>query len=181
MFARLVREYEWCMLRDRVQRCTRAPDSTVWNMTTQHIGAAGELLVQYRLLKHHVDSARLTTDSGLDLVVYAPARSMAYTVQVKSAVRPTPAGGRGPLALGWTFNPECGADLMAFVDLSTDSVWVFTMSEAVKAARQTLARRHRLYWHLAGEKVNQHSRLIDLRPGSLSSSSKQSRVRLVVA
>ena len=33
-------------------------------MTTQHIGAAGELLVQYRLLKLGIDSARLTTDAG---------------------------------------------------------------------------------------------------------------------
>lgn len=103
--------------------------------------------MQYRLLKHGIDSARLTTDSGLDLVVYTPARG-ALTVQVKTSERPGPAGGRGALALGWTFNPDCGADLMAFVDLSTDSVWVFTMEEATDTARQTLPLRHRLYWHL---------------------------------
>jgi len=33
-------------------------------MNTQHIGAAGELLVQYQLLKLGIDSARLTTDAG---------------------------------------------------------------------------------------------------------------------
>lgn len=32
-------------------------------MSTQHIGAAGELLVQYRLLKLGIDSARLTAGS----------------------------------------------------------------------------------------------------------------------
>jgi len=41
-------------------------------LPTQHIGAAGELLVQYKLLKHGIDSARLTTDSGIDLVAYSP-------------------------------------------------------------------------------------------------------------
>jgi hypothetical protein len=41
-------------------------------MSTQHIGAAGELLVQYQLLKIGIDSARMTTDAGVDLVVYAP-------------------------------------------------------------------------------------------------------------
>lgn len=39
---------------------------------TQAIGAAGELLVQYQLLKLGIDSARLTTDSGIDLVMYVP-------------------------------------------------------------------------------------------------------------
>jgi hypothetical protein len=33
------------------------------DMNTQHIGAAGELLVQYQLLKLGIDSARLTTDA----------------------------------------------------------------------------------------------------------------------
>jgi hypothetical protein len=43
------------------QRRLRVP------VTTQHIGAAGELLVQYRLLKLGIDSARLTSDVGVDL------------------------------------------------------------------------------------------------------------------
>lgn len=36
--------------------------------TTQQIGAAGELLVQYKLLKLGIDSSAMTTDSGIDLV-----------------------------------------------------------------------------------------------------------------
>ncbi len=116
-------------------------------MSTQHIGAAGELLVQYKLLKHEIDSARLTTDAGLDMVVYVPARSMALTVQVKTKQKPTPGGGRGKLAIEWTFNPECGADLMAFVDLSSDSVWLFRMVEAEELAQQKLPSRHKLYWY----------------------------------
>ncbi|WP_457553363.1 hypothetical protein [Desulfobacula sp.] len=36
--------------------------------TTQHIGKAGELLVQYKLVKYGIDSAALTTDSGMKKV-----------------------------------------------------------------------------------------------------------------
>ena len=41
-------------------------------MRTQHIGAGGELLVQYQLLKMGIDSSRMTIDAGIDLVMYAP-------------------------------------------------------------------------------------------------------------
>ncbi len=58
-------------------------------MTTQHIGAAGERLVQYRLLKLGIDSALLTTDVGVDLVVYSPTEGRATTVQVKTVREPT--------------------------------------------------------------------------------------------
>jgi hypothetical protein len=105
-------------------------------MTTQHIGAAGELLVQYRFLKHDIDSARLTTDSGVDLVVYAPLTAAATTVQVKTIRASSPAGGRGALANGWWFPHTCRADMLALVRLSTDSVWLFTLDEARELAQQ---------------------------------------------
>lgn len=59
-------------------------------VTTQQTRAAGELLVQYRLLKVGIDSARLTTDAGIDLVVYAPGNAAAMTVQVKTNFLPGP-------------------------------------------------------------------------------------------
>jgi hypothetical protein len=37
------------------------------------------LLVQYQLLKMGIDSARMTTDAGVDLVVYAPGDRSAST------------------------------------------------------------------------------------------------------
>ena len=40
------------------------------NLTTQQRGRCGELLVQYILLKHGIESAPLTTDTGIDLVAY---------------------------------------------------------------------------------------------------------------
>ena len=47
---------------------------------TLAIGAAGELLVQYKLLKLGIDSARLTTDSGIDQVRYLPESKSAATI-----------------------------------------------------------------------------------------------------
>jgi hypothetical protein len=82
-------------------------------MSTQHIGAAGELLVQYQLLKMGIDSARMTTDAGIDLVVYAPGDRSASTVQGKTNVAAKPAGGGGPLSRGWYFPDQCPAQLSA--------------------------------------------------------------------
>jgi hypothetical protein len=130
-------------------------------MSTQHIGAAGELLVQYQLLKIGVDSARMTTDSGVDLVVYAPGDRSASTVQVKTNMGPKPAGGRGPLSRGWFFPDQCPAQLLALVVLDTDTAWLFTLEEAQALAQQHSGRGIRqLYWRLkpapAGPKSLRH-------------------------
>lgn len=111
--------------------------------TTQHIGAAGELLVQYQLLKLGIDSARLTTDSGIDLVVYAPGTGSATTVQVKTVERSAPAGGKGRMAIGWTFPHATPAQLLAFAFLEHDVVWVLTASEARQLAQQHAATGQR--------------------------------------
>ena len=116
-------------------------------MTTQHIGAAGELLLQYRLLKLGIDSARLTTDAGIDLVVYAPGKAEATTVQVKTNLAPKPAGGKGQLSRGWNFPQTCPAQLLALVALDSDCVWLFTIAEAREFAQQHSPKGIRkLYW-----------------------------------
>jgi len=116
-------------------------------VTTQHIGAAGELLVQYRLLKLGIDSARLTTDAGIDLVVYAPGKAEATTVQVKTNFAPKPAGGKGQLSRGWDFPHTCPAQLLALVALDSDRVWLLTIAEALELAQQHSPKGIRkLYW-----------------------------------
>jgi len=118
-------------------------------MNTQHIGAAGELLVQYQLLKLGIDSARLTTDAGVDLVVYAPGDRSASTVQVKANFGPKLSGGRGPLSRSWYFPHHCPAQLIALAALDTDTVWLFTLEEAQSMAQQHSDRgNHQLYWRL---------------------------------
>lgn len=123
-------------------------DNAGGRRTTQHIGAAGELLVQYQLLKRGIDSARLTTDAGIDLIVYAPGTGAATTVQVKTVERAAPAGGRGRLAIGWNFPHDTPAMLLTFTHLQDDTVWLFTTANARRVAQQhTSSGQRRLYWY----------------------------------
>lgn len=69
-------------------------------MTKIQIGRAGELLVQYKLLKAGVESSRLTADAGIDLVAFSSKFNKPYTIQVKSNLKPKPAGGKGAMSLG---------------------------------------------------------------------------------
>jgi hypothetical protein len=116
---------------------------------TQAIGAAGELLVQYQLIKRGIDSARLTTDSGIDLVMYLPGTTEAHTVQVKARFQTESAGGKGHRTMGWSFPEDCKAQWLAGVDLSRDLVWLFRIEEACELAQQRRADGGMtLYWYL---------------------------------
>ena len=90
--------------------------TTQTKLQTLAIGAAGELLVQYGLLKHGIDSARMATDSGIDLVMYVPGTTTAATIQVKTNFAPTPAGrmsrvpwnfGGGPVSIRLRSRRHC--------------------------------------------------------------------------
>lgn len=133
-------------------------------MTTQHIGAAGELLVQYLLLKNEIDSARMTTDSGVDLVAYSPVRELATTIQVKTVRQPGTAGGKvgGPPNVGWWFPREGKAELLALALLSQNSVWIFHYAEAVELAQQNNARGNcQLYWFTDAEHMPAGARFVN--------------------
>jgi hypothetical protein len=120
-------------------------------MKTQHIGAAGELLVQYQLLKMGVDSSRMTIDAGIDLVVYAPGKRTASTVQgPRTIMGAKPAGGRGAPSRGWFFPDNCPAQLLAFVTLDTNTAWLFTLQEAQDLAQQrSQAGNYQVYWRVS--------------------------------
>ena len=116
---------------------------------TRHIGKAGELLVQYKLIKYGIDSATMTTDAGIDLVAYSPRNNRAYTIQVKTKEKPTPGGGKGKLALAWDLKESSPADLVAVTDLSSNSVWLFNHSEFIELAQQHSARGiYKLYMYV---------------------------------
>ncbi len=115
---------------------------------TQRIGRCGELLVQYKLLKLGVESAPMTTDAGIDLVCYTERLARAVTLQVKTNAAPKPGGGRGKLALDWWIADDCPAEVAAFVDLATDSVWLFSMEEVARVAQQHSRGRHHLYMYV---------------------------------
>ena len=103
---------------------------------TQKIGRAGELLTQYKLLKFGVDTALLTTDSGIDLVAFAPGGKYPVTIQVKANLAPKKGGGKGKPALDWWVKRKPPVDLFAFVDLSSDNVWLFKYEEMDEIAQQ---------------------------------------------
>lgn len=116
---------------------------------TQAIGAAGELLVQYQLLKLGIDSARLTTDSGIDLVMYVPGTLAAHTVQVKATTQHYPYGPGSPAQLMWLFPVTSKAEWLAVVDLQRDSAWLFRTEDAVKlASRPDAQGKATLAWYL---------------------------------
>jgi hypothetical protein len=110
-------------------------------LSMSQIRRSGELLVQYRLLKRGIESAPMTTDSGVDLVVYAPWRKLAVTIQVKSNLRPKPAGGKGRMALDWWLSEESPAELVALVDLDRQQIWLFRHKAFAEKAQQRSAGR----------------------------------------
>ena len=117
-------------------------------MDTQKIGRSGELLVQYRLLRQGIDSALMTTDSGIDLVAYGSQTKKSVTIQIKTNLRPKKSGGKGKLALGFWIEDNSPADLIAFVDLSSESIWLFTNSEISKLSQQHSNGRYQLYYYV---------------------------------
>lgn len=81
-------------------------------LKTAQIGAAGVLLIQYRLLSLGIESAPMTTDDGIDLVAYSPWLREALTVQVKTVLKRKPSGGRGRPTLDWWLRSDSPAQLV---------------------------------------------------------------------
>lgn len=117
-------------------------------MSTLRIGRCGELLVQYKLLKLGYESAPMTTDSGVDLVVFAPRDQRAVTVQVKANDAPKRGGGKGKLALDWWIADDCPSELAAFVDVSTDRAWLLSKKEVADFAQQHSTGRYHFYMYV---------------------------------
>ena len=116
-------------------------------LTTQHIGRLGELLVQYELLRHGIDSAPMTTDTGIDLVAYSPDKKASFTIQVKANLAPKPGGGKGSAAIDWWVDEDCPAEWIAFADISTRRVWMLTREELDSAAQQRSNGKLHLYMY----------------------------------
>ncbi len=117
-------------------------------LSTQQIGKLGELLVQYELLRQGIDSAHLTTDSGIDLVAYSHLRATAYTIQVKTNLKPKPGGGKGRPSLDWWIADDSPAQLFAFADISTNRVWLLDQAELARHAQQHPAGRFHFYMNI---------------------------------
>jgi hypothetical protein len=126
-------------------------------LRTAQIGKAGELLVQYFLLLEGIESSHMSTDSGVDLVAYSPRSKHARTIQVKTNLKPKPAGGKGKMELSWWFPTIGSAELMALVDLSEQRVWLFSYHEAVELAQQKPTSRPDVHFYMHLERVETRS------------------------
>ncbi|MBE9473464.1 MAG: hypothetical protein IMY85_01135 [Chloroflexi bacterium] len=129
-------------------------------MNNHQIGRCGELLLQYKLLLLGIESSRMTTGSGIDLVAYSSRNRKAYTVQVKTNESPTPSGENGKLTLGWWVPDNCPADLVAFVDLASSSVWLFSTGEISKYSQKRYRGRQHFYFYV--------DPAVDIRAGQLT-------------
>ena len=114
-------------------------------LTTQQIGKCGELLVQYQLLQNGVESAPMTTDSGVDLVAYSNKSNKAITIQVKTNQKPKPGGGKGRLSIDWWLPQASEAELFAFVVLSQNQIWIVKNKEMDSLAQQKSNSRYHFF------------------------------------
>lgn len=117
-------------------------------LTTQQVGKLGELLVQYKLLQHGIESAHMTTDAGIDLVAYFSKSKKAVTIQVKANLKPKPGGGKGAPALDWWVPEDSPADIFAFVDVSANQVWLVMREEIDALAQQQSNGRYHFYMYV---------------------------------
>jgi hypothetical protein len=126
-------------------------------LKTAQIGRCGEILVQYRLLMQGIESAPMTTDAGIDLVAYSPRKAGAITIQVKAKHRPTPGGGKGKFALDWWISETSPAEVVAFVDLDAERIWLFRHDELEKIAQQKSSGRLHFYMYVDPEYTPRHA------------------------
>jgi hypothetical protein len=117
-------------------------------LSTQQIGKAGELLVQLRLLLRGVESAPLTTDAGVDLVAYSSRKQSPVTIQVKSNLKPKPAGGKGKPTLDWWIPDDSPAQLIALTDVSAGRIWLFKLEEIRQLAQQHSRSGYHLHMYV---------------------------------
>ena len=101
--------------------------------------------MQYELLRYGIESAPMTTDTGVDLVAYSDTRGCSFTIQVKTNLAPKPGGGKGAPAIDWWVSEDCPAGIYAFADVSTRRVWLFTKEELASAAQQRSNGRLHFY------------------------------------
>lgn len=121
-------------------------------MQKNQIGKSGELLVQYKLLLKEIESSPLTTDSGIDLVIYSAKSKKPFTVQVKTNLRPKKGGGKGKLALDWYLRINSPADLVALVDLESERIWLMTLEQIINLAQQK-SKKNMLHIYMYTEKT----------------------------
>ena len=114
-------------------------------LTTQQIGKCGELLVQYQLLLNGIESAPMTTDTGVDLVAFSRKGNKAITIQVKTNQKPKPGGGKGRPSIDWWITKDSKAEYFAFVELANRQIWFVKNEEMESLAQQKPEGRYHFF------------------------------------
>ena len=119
-------------------------------LTTQQIGRCGELLVQYILLKHGIESAPLTTDTGIDLVAYPRTATSTWPVDRPATIQVKTSTHRGTTEkwIEWNFPDSCPADYVATVDIERNKLWLFKFADFKVVAKRAGRGQLRLWWSL---------------------------------
>ncbi len=112
------------------------------------IGKCGELLVQYLLLLRGVESAPMSTDTGVDLVAYSSKLARPTTIQIKTNLKAKPGGGKGKLALDWWIDESTPVEYIALVDLSSQHVWILSKNELGTLSQQKSNGRFHFYMYI---------------------------------
>lgn len=120
------------------------------NLNNQQIGRCGELFVQYILLKHGVDSAPLTIDTGIDLVAFPDKRGKPVTIQVKTSTHHSEASDPMCKWLLWEIPKDCLADYIATVDFEREKFWLISTKEFIEKATHCGEDLFRLLWYIPG-------------------------------
>lgn len=114
-------------------------------MNTRQIADAGVALVKSKLLRLGIH-ASVATDHWTELWVDEQRLGGRSVVRVTTNERPKPGGGKGALAVDWWVKDDIAANAVAFVDLSTESVWLMTTAEVAALAQQR--SRGRLHFNM---------------------------------
>jgi hypothetical protein len=86
--------------------------------------------------------------------------SDAVAVTVKATTGPQPGGGHGKMALHWWIKDATPADQVAFVDLSSDRVWLLKMEEVRALAQQHSSNQHHLIMVVEPQERSKHARYL---------------------
>ena len=115
-------------------------------LTTQQIGKCGELLVQYQLLLNGIESAPMTTDTGVDLVAFSRKGNKAITIQVKTNQKPKLGGGKGRPSIDWWIPKDSKAEYFSFVELANRQIWFVKNEEMESLAQQKPEGRYHFFY-----------------------------------
>lgn len=69
-------------------------------------------------------------------------------IEVRTNFRPKPGGGKGAMALDWYVSDVSEAGWIAFVDLTSERVWLLTKNEVVQLAQQHASGRYHFYMYV---------------------------------